>query len=218
MIAYEGGVVWLGGSNPDAQRNGADLWFRWGLASYGFGQTWAAPAIVVALFVVRAVANWSGRPQNLFGTLFGMTIESVAFAVLLLFLCRNLKPLLDQYGAAFAQIKFQPPAAGQVVTFVGAGIYEEVLFRLGLFSLAVMLLRLALLPKAIAVPIAAIGASIAFAAAHHLGPNRDWPIDPVVFGFRAAAGLYFTTLYVARGFGVAVGAHAGYDVLVGVTV
>ena len=36
--------------------------------------------------------------------------------------------------------------------------------------------------------------------------------------FRAAAGLYFTCLYVGRGFGVAVGAHAGYDVLVGVTV
>jgi hypothetical protein len=30
--------------------------------------------------------------------------------------------------------------------------------------------------------------------------------------------LYFTLLFVARGFGIAVGAHAGYDVLVGVSV
>jgi hypothetical protein len=38
------------------------------------------------------------------------------------------------------------------------------------------------------------------------------------FLFRAAAGLYFTLLFVLRGFGTAVGAHAGYDVLVGVSV
>ena len=30
--------------------------------------------------------------------------------------------------------------------------------------------------------------------------------------------LVITALFVGRGFGVAVGAHAGYDVLVGVTV
>jgi hypothetical protein len=38
------------------------------------------------------------------------------------------------------------------------------------------------------------------------------------FVFRTVAGLYFTLLFVLRGFGVAVGAHAGYDVLVGVSV
>ena len=35
------------------------------------------------------------------------------------------------------------------------------------------------------------------------------------FVFRAAVGLYFTALFVVRGFGIAVGAHAGYDILVG---
>ena len=32
-----------------------------------------------------------------------------------------------------------------------------------------------------------------------------------------APGLFFTALFVGRGFGIAVGAHAGYDVLVGLT-
>ena len=41
---------------------------------------------------------------------------------------------------------------------------------------------------------------------------------PDYFVFRTVAGLYFTALFVARGFGVAVGAHIGYDVLVGVVV
>jgi hypothetical protein len=38
------------------------------------------------------------------------------------------------------------------------------------------------------------------------------------FVFRSAAGLYFTFLFITRGFGIAVGAHAGYDILVGLNV
>lgn len=218
LVAYEGGVLWLGGTNPDSLRNGADAWVRWGLARYGFGQAWAAPLLIVILFALRTVATWSSRPRELFGTLSGMAAESAVFAVGLWAFSRNFKPILDACGVVLAEIKFQPPAAGQVVTYVGAGIYEEVLFRLGLFSVAVLLLRLALLPKVAAIPLAAVGTAVAFSAAHHLGPNGDWPINPMVFAFRAAAGLYFTALYIGRGFGVAVGAHAGYDVLVGVTV
>jgi hypothetical protein len=218
LLAYEGGVLWLGGSNPDALRNGADAWVRWGLARYGFGQPWAAPLLVAALFALRSATNWSSRPKELVGTLFGMATESAIFAVALWAFSRNFKPILDACGVVLADIKFQSPAAGQVVTYVGAGIYEEVLFRLGLFSVVVLLLRLALLPKVMAIPLAAVGTAVAFSAAHHIGPNGEWPINSMVFAFRAAAGLYFTALYIGRGFGVAVGAHAGYDVLVGVTV
>ena len=51
---------------------------------------------------------------------------------------RNFQPILDASGVVLAQIQFQTPAAGQLITYVGAGIYEEVLFRLGLFSIAVL--------------------------------------------------------------------------------
>jgi hypothetical protein len=68
-----------------------------------------------------------------------------------------------------------------------------------------------------AVTLAAAAAALAFAAAHHVGPYGE-PVRPDYFVFRAAAGLYFTVLFVTRGFGIAVGAHAGYDVLVGVAV
>ena len=43
-------------------------------------------------------------------------------------------------------------------------------------------------------------------------------VDTGLAIFRVVAGLYFTVLFVARGFGIAVGAHAGYDALVGVVV
>ena len=47
-----------------------------------------------------------------------------------------------------------------------------------------------------------------FAAAHHIGPYGE-PMRPDWFVFRACAGLYFTLLFVVRGFGIAVGAHVG---------
>ena len=65
--------------------------------------------------------------------------------------------------------------------------------------------------------LAAVGSALAFAAAHHVGPHGE-PMVAARFLFRTAAGLYFTALYVFRGFGIAVGAHAGYDILVGTSV
>jgi hypothetical protein len=79
------------------------------------------------------------------------------------------------------------------------------------------LLGLAAVPPPAALVAAAAAAAVAFAAAHHVGPTGE-ELVPARFLFRVTAGLYFTTLYVARGFGVAVGTHAGYDVLVGVSV
>ena len=106
-------------------------------------------------------------------------------------------------------------AIGQVVTYVGAGIYEEVLFRLALFGLLTTVLTIAQVPARTAVILAAVTAATLFAAAHHVGPHGE-PIDGFNFLFRVLAGLYFTALYQFRGFGIAVGAHACYDVLVGI--
>ena len=221
LAVYEFGVVRLGGADPTAVRNGADVWLRWGLARYGVDQVWVPPAAVIAVLLVRSVAARHDRPADPLTTWFGMTLESVAFAVGLWAVARNFEPLMRAWGVpagpAGADIRFHTPAAGQLVTYIGAGIYEEVLFRLGLFSVAYFLLRVVLLPRPVAVVVAAAGAAGAFAAAHHVGPNGE-AMESVRFLFRFLAGVYFTFLYVARGFGIAVGAHAGYDILVGLDV
>lgn len=220
LIAYEGGVLWLGGSDPTALRNGADIWLRWGLERYGLGQMWIAPVLVAAILAARSWIAWKDRPTEPLATCFGMVIESVLFGVLLWAAARNFNPLLREWGvptANVANVTVRTPAAAQLVTYLGAGIYEEVLFRLGLFSVACFLLRAVLFPKPLAILLAGVGAALVFAAAHHVGPSGEEMV-PAKFLFRAAAGLFFTALYVARGFGVAVGAHAAYDVLVGVAV
>ncbi|HET6573630.1 MAG TPA: CPBP family intramembrane glutamic endopeptidase [Fimbriiglobus sp.] len=217
LLLYEAGVIYLGGTDPNALRNGADAWLRWGLDRYGLGQVWVAPALVVAVLLVRSWANWPTRPWEPLATGFGMVLESLLFAVGLWALARNFEPLMSRFGVPVASVSFRTPAAEQVVTYVGAGIYEEVLFRLGLFSAACFLLRVVSVPTLPAVLLAGVGAALTFAAAHHIGPGGEEMV-PARFLFRTLAGLYFTALYVVRGFGVAVGAHAGYDVLVGVAV
>jgi len=216
VIAYEGGVLLMADGQSASLRGGADEWLRLGLAQYGLGQVWVAPLILVGVLLAWSAWDWKARPREPLAVALGMMLESVIFAAALWAIARNFVPLLQEYGIPTASIRFNA-SAGEVIRYVGAGIYEEVLFRLGLFSGVYLILRLVMLPSIVALPLAAVSAAVAFAAAHHLGPHGE-PMAATRFLFRVTAGLFFTAVYVARGFGVAVGAHALYDILAGVSV
>jgi len=221
LVVYEVGVVLLADRTGEAGlRNGADVWLRNQLVESGMRFPWALPALVALVLLVRTWWAWAGRPKAPLTAVFGTAVESVAFAVGLWLVARNFRPILETVGLPLTDVpaeRFQPVPAGQLIRFVGAGIYEEVLFRMGLFSLLCVLFKFSLLPSFITVPLAAIVGAIAFTAAHHIGSHGE-PVVPVVVVFRAVAGLLFTALYQFRGFGIAVGTHAGYDILVGVSV
>lgn len=103
---------------------------------------------------------------------------------------------------------------GRLVAFLGAGIYEEALFRLLLLPAVAAALRWLGVPRWPSVLWSAAITSVFFALAHYLGPHGDaW--QAYSFVFRTLAGGFFALLFVYRGFGVAAGAHAGYDILVG---
>jgi hypothetical protein len=217
LLAYEAGVVWLGGARPESMRNGADVWLRHGLDRAGVEHFYGLPALVGVGLCGWAWWRRDDRPADVPGVCLGMVLESVALALVLWGLSRGLRPALDGLGVPLTLSEPATAALRDIVTFVGAGIYEEVLFRLLLFSGVYGLLRLALAPAWLAFLVAGVGSAVLFAGAHHLGPLGE-PFDGYVFLFRSLAGLYFACLYQFRGFGVAVGAHACYDVLVGVVV
>ncbi|MCZ2343572.1 MAG: CPBP family intramembrane metalloprotease [Bacteroidales bacterium] len=217
LAIYEGGVFLLSGDSTMSLRNGADVWLRWGLERYGIVQEWVPPTVVLGILLLRAGGNWSSRPGDPFSTLFGMTLESVLYAVALWAVARNFEAFLQHWELPFAEIRIHTTAARQLITYIGAGIYEEVLFRLGLFSVLFFILRAVRIPAIAAFLLASGAAAVAFAAAHHLGPQGEEYV-PIRFLFRVLAGLYFTVLYCLRGFGIAAGAHAGYDILVGLSV
>lgn len=217
LAAYEAGLVWMGGQHPEVLRSGADTWLRWGLEAFGVERLYAVPALVLGLFLFMSWTQWRSRPHDSLGVCAGMAIESVVFALGLWTLGRALAPLLQSLGVRLALPPETQDGVMQILTFVGAGIYEEILFRLLLFGGLMWLLRLLTFAPPTAFLLAALGSALLFSAAHHAGPYGE-RFEAYAFLFRALAGLYFTFLYQIRGFGIAVGAHACYDVLVGIKI
>ena len=96
---------------------------------------------------------------------------------------------------------------------LGAGLYEELLFRVvivALLSNAFRLLGIGRLPAGVA---ATVVGALLFSAFHYVGPLGE-PFKIESFIFRAIAGLAFSALYLIRGFGITAWTHALYDVAV----
>ena len=100
------------------------------------------------------------------------------------------------------------------VMSLGAGVWEETIFRLGIMTGLVMLLERVLgMGRWVAVALALVVSSVLFSAMHHIPPYGD-PLQLGVFTFRVLAGCFFGLIYWFRGFAIAVYTHALYDVYV----
>lgn len=96
---------------------------------------------------------------------------------------------------------------------VGAGLFEELFFRVILTTLIIKMASLVIPKKWLAVFTAVIVASFLFSLAHYVGNMSD-NFELYSFLFRFIAGLWFTTLYSVRGFAVVCLTHAFYDIFV----
>jgi hypothetical protein len=104
------------------------------------------------------------------------------------------------------------PWQSQGVLSVGAGVYEELLFRLiGINILSMILVDVLEMKPGAAMPLIVIISAVLFSLYHYLG-NESFRLD--TFGFRTAMGIYLAGVYVYRGFGITVGAHTVYDLIV----
>jgi hypothetical protein len=161
----------------------------------------AVVGILLAWHIARR-DQWRLR----FGVAMGMIIESALLAFPLVALSR----VVGQYLPLFAAT--EAPWQGGVVFAIGAGVYEELIFRLAAFTLLniilVDLLRLEKLPAYLLILVAS---SLLFASYHYWSPLSS-PFRWSDYVFRAAAGIYFGALFMARGFGVTAGCHAAYDI------
>lgn len=213
LVFYEVGVLVLGGSKPEVLRNGADHWFRCALEGVGIpGFWWLPPLLLLLGLLIWLWRKWADRPGDLANTLSGIGLESVAFALGLWVLSRSLLPLLARMSVGADD---QP--VRNLLPLVGAGIYEEAIFRLVLFTALLGLLCRIGLPVWAGCALAVVLSAALFSAAHHMGPYGQ-EYDNRLFFFRLAAGAYFALLFYARGFAIAVGAHACYNVMITVGV
>jgi hypothetical protein len=104
----------------------------------------------------------------------------------------------------------------QLMISLGAGIYEELLFRVILVSgLAWLARRVFGWSVAASGGFALVIGALIFSAFHYIGPYGD-RLELGSFTFRAVAGVLFSGLYLLRGFGITAWTHALYDVFLAV--
>ena len=132
LCCYELGVAILG---REAVRNGADLWMRTLLDSAGLGRLLLpllACGILLSWHHLRS-ERWSLQPL----VLSGMHLESLLLGFVLL-LAASL------HSAWFPRLHIDGSGrhlAAHVVAYLGAGVYEELLFRLMLLPTMILMLR-----------------------------------------------------------------------------
>jgi hypothetical protein len=218
LLLYEGLSAVLAGAPVAGGRNGADvlrktvfiaLGGRWGLLVFG-----------LLFFGIGGWIVWRDhrrRATPLRPKLFlGMFGESIVYAMFFGQTVALLTTWLLQGGPTLlATVQAGPvstlPLGTQLVVSLGAGLYEELLFRVLLVS-GLLWLGLKLeWRRPVAIAVAVVGSALIFSAFHYIGPYGDQFTMPS-FTFRAIAGLLLSGLYVARGFGIAAWTHALYDV------
>jgi hypothetical protein len=203
-------------------RNGADVLLkslflalggRYGLALFG-GVLVGAGALLVWQDVRR-----SGRVQPRY-FLF-MAGESIAYALVFglvaATLTRLLLPLMMMIGVMAGGTLSSLTLPTHLMISLGAGIYEELLFRVLLVSgLSWLAVKVFGWRGAKASYFAVVASALIFAAFHYVGPYGE-PLALASFTFRTVAGLLFSGLYLLRGFGITAWTHALYDVFLAVS-
>jgi hypothetical protein len=204
-VRMHGGVV----------RNGADVILT-GLFTSMFGAR--GPMVFMALVIGGAlVLIWrdrrSGPVRPSYFLL--MLAESAVLALLLgvvvgVATVQLLGPLRSLAAGA-------PPLGGtalqRLTLALGAGLYEELLFRVVLVALISNGVRLLGFSRFTAGVVAVVAGALLFSAFHYAGAlGEQFRLDSFVF--RTLAGLAFSALYLTRGFGITAWTHALYDVAV----
>ena len=164
------------------------------------------------LVLLAIAATWAWRHPPTVARARWILLEALAFALLL-------GPLVGWLVGGFGlSLAEGPPGAAQpawqpFLLSVGAGVWEELVFRLGLLGgLALLLVRLLGVPRPAAIAAALVASSLAFALYHHLGDAGE-PVTAARFAFRAVAGTILGLLFASRGLAVVVYMHVFYDVL-----
>lgn len=210
LLLYEALGFALAGSAAGGIRNGADVLLKSAFLVLG-GHTGLAlfGVLLVGTAAWLVWRDWR-RARELRPKLFAaMLAESVVYALLFGGVTSRLTAALLQ-PLAIGGTGFDLPT--QLMVSLGAGLYEELLFRVLLVgALFALLTRRAAWPTWLAGTVATLVGALVFSAFHYVGPYGD-PFELGSFTFRAVAGVLFSGLYLARGFGIAAWTHALYDV------
>jgi hypothetical protein len=223
FLLYEGLAAALAGSPGAASvRNAADVALKTPFFLFsGARGSLAFFATVIAVCIFLVARDLTRSRDRLRPRLFALMLgESAVLALLLGIVVGTLtQRLLGALAALAAQGAGATPLESlglstRLMLALGAGLYEELLFRVLLVGGLAAGLRALLGNRSLAAGIiAACVGALVFSAFHYVGQYGD-PFELGSFTYRAIAGLAFSGLYLTRGFGITAWTHALYDVYV----
>jgi len=196
--------------------NGADfltvlLFRRVGLSTSAYLAYTAVVAVLFAIAVGVLRRRQRFDPHLIVPVLIESAIWALTMGSLIVFVMTHVFGVSPRLAGGF--VGQQGPVA-RVVMSLGAGVYEETVFRLGIMAGAAAVRAQVLgLGRWVAVTLALAVSALLFSAMHHIPPYGD-PFTVGVFLFRVLAGVFFGLLFWFRGFAVAVYTHALYDLYV----
>ena len=208
FFIYEVGILFLSKDDILVVRNGADFLMRSILESFGIFGLYGLGAIFLIGFIITYIYFFNDKSNKSIRAdyLFIMIFESVCWALILYFLLSKfMLVLMNPIGKTITQ---------QVTLAVGAGIYEEFLFRVMLISGLTGIIGFVFLwSEKVRKAAALIIAAGIFSAFHFMGDYGDF-FSMELFLLRFFAGIVLGILYIARGFGITAYAHSIYDLIV----
>jgi hypothetical protein len=155
-------------------------------------------ALLTVLWRRGALALEQVTPMILESSIYALTLGSLIIFVM----DRLMGVQLLAMGA--------PEVGNALVISLGAGVHEELVFRLLLMGLGGLALARILPSRALAVLLAALASSVLFALAHHHGANGE-VFELSAFLYRTIAGMVFAAIFYYRSLAHAVYSHFLYD-------
>jgi hypothetical protein len=223
LLAYETLAALL--AHPGAElRNGADVMLRsifTSVAGPRGSLIFMAVVILAGLFfVVRDMrANRAPMRPGLFVLMLAEAAALAAtFGIVIGLTTAKLLGSLHALSILSIEARQGPggalahmPWTTRLMLSLGAGIYEELFFRVLLVGGLAAGARAVLgASKRTSGVIAAVLGAVVFSAFHYIGPYGD-RLELQSFTFRMLSGLAFSALYLVRGFGITAWTHALYD-------
>ena len=204
LLLFQAGTAYYGSSLLAPQDLGKLLRYFGATAAY-------LPALlIIAVLMAQHLAkkdSWELHPL----VLVGMLVESVLWMVPLVVM--NL--MADRWVPQAATAGEPSRLFQDILVAVGAGIYEEFIFRLALFSLILLLfVDVLTLPKEAVLVGAVIVSACLFSLYHFLGGLPEGGLPWKLFVIRTLAGAYLGGLFVTRGFAIAIGTHTFFNLFI----
>ena len=208
FLLYEIGIFLISSRDIDQLRNGADVLMRQVLESfgiygmYGFGGTFLIGFLIA--FIRQKKNLRTSEIESRF--LLIMFFESIVWATLLVIMIIKIP--------TFLSLSNEDHLIQQVVLAIGAGIYEEFVFRVLLISgLAILFGLIFNWGEFGKTFLSVIISSAIFSIFHFFGSYGDTFSFPLFF-VRFFAGIFLAMIYIFRGFGITAYAHSIYDLFV----